>query len=135
MISSIAPPTLTRTSSDEFPHSCLILLLILRPAHYASPASDLLNICMLLGLLHSCAVLGIYDSTIADLKARGAQTLVAAGEGGGLYLSCVQRPGRLCLAGAEGHQPATHEPLRVGVFLYSDHRCQCAVDHILAITQ
>src|SRR5216683_8273438 len=49
------------------------------------------------------------------------------------YPGCAQRPGRLCLAGAERHQPATREPLRVGAFLYSDHGCRCAVAHTLVI--
>jgi hypothetical protein len=47
--------------------------------------SDLFDTHMLLSLLYSRAVLSVYDSAIADLKAAGMQILVTSGEGGGHY--------------------------------------------------
>ena len=50
------------------------------------------------GPLHSRAVLGIYDSAIADLKAAGMQTLVPTGEDT-LHMPAILNPSKLA------HQP------------------------------
>jgi hypothetical protein len=52
--------------------------------------------------LHSHAVLGVYDSAIADLKAASMQTLVAAGEDA-LHMPAILDPSKLA------HQPPRHD--------------------------
>jgi hypothetical protein len=54
------------------------------------------------GPLHLRAVLGVYDSAIADLKAAGVQTLVAAGEDA-LHMPAILNPSKLA------HQPPRHD--------------------------
>ena len=54
------------------------------------------------GPLHSRAVLGIYDSAIADLKAAGMQTLIATGKDA-LHMPAILDPSKLA------HQPLRHD--------------------------